>query len=282
MATWPADHQSQGRAVLIPPVHKGSTPKLKDDDAAPPGGLPSRKELKQQLKELRTTLDGLQRRLYAESARTLLVVLQARDAGGKDGTIRRVFGGLNPQGCWVTSFGKPTERELRQDFLWRVHQAVPPSGKIGIFNRSHYEDVLVVRVRGLAKESVWSPRFDHINAFERILHENGVTILKFMLHISREEQRRRLLRRLEDPRRNWKFDPEDLDDRNRWDEYTRAYQDVLSRTSTPHAPWFVIPSDDKRTRDYLVAERVVQALVEMDPHFPRASESVKQFVDALR
>jgi PPK2 family polyphosphate:nucleotide phosphotransferase len=269
--------------VLLQPIAPGATPSLDDADAAPPESLPPRKELRARTRELRDRMDELQRRLYAEGRQALLVVVQARDAGGKDGLIRRVFGRLNPQGCVVTSFGPPSARELRQDFLWRVHAAVPPAGKIGIFNRSHYEDVLVVRVRNLVSRAIWSRRPEQIVSFERILHENRITVLKFMLHVSRKEQARRLTRRLEDPRRNWKFDPGDIDDRARWDEYTEAYKDALARTSLAHAPWFVIPADDKLVRDYLAAELVVEALERMSPEFPQANaENVQKYMASLK
>ncbi len=267
--------------MLLDPVAPGAAPALADEEAASPSGLPDRKALRKRIATLQERMDELQRRLYAERRQVLLVILQARDAGGKDGTIRRVFGGLNPQGCVVTGFGRPTERELRQDFLWRVHQAVPPVGKIGVFNRSHYEDVLVVRVRDLAPQEVWSRRYEQIVAFERILHENGVTILKFFLHISRDEQRRRLLRRLEDPSRNWKFDPGDIEDRRLWDDYTLAYQDAIARTTWEHGPWYVIPADDKRVRDYLAANLVVNALERMSPVYPQADSAVLRYVEVL-
>lgn len=267
--------------MLLDAVAPGAAPALTDEEAAAPSELPERKELRKRIAGLHDRMDEMQRRLYAERRQVLLVILQARDAGGKDGTIRRVFGGLNPQGCVVTGFGQPTERELRQDFLWRIHQAVPPAGKIGVFNRSHYEDVLVVRVRNLASQDLWSRRYEQIVAFERILHENGVTILKFFLHISRDEQRRRLLRRLEDPRRNWKFDPGDLEDRRLWNDYTTAYQDAIARTSWEHGPWYVIPADDKRVRNYLAAELVVHALERMNPEYPQADSTVLRYVETL-
>ncbi len=267
--------------MLLDPVAPGAAPALTDEEAAAPAGLPQRKELRKRISSLHERMDEMQRRLYAERRQVLLVILQARDAGGKDGTIRRVFGWLNPQGCTVAGFGRPTERELRQDFLWRIHQAVPPAGKIGVFNRSHYEDVIAVRVRELVPRDVWSRRFEQIVAFERILHENGVTILKFFLHISRDEQRRRLLRRLEDPRRNWKFDPGDIEDRRLWDDYTMAYQDAIARTTWEHGPWYVIPADDKRVRNYLAAELVVSALERMGPDYPQADSTVMRYVEAL-
>jgi PPK2 family polyphosphate:nucleotide phosphotransferase len=212
--------------------------------------------------------------LYAESRRALLIVLQGRDASGKDGLTRKVFGPLNSQGCVVSNFKRPTEYELARDYLWRVHQVVPPKGTIGIFNRSHYEDVLVVRVHNLVPKEVWSRRYDQINDFERILSENGVTILKFFLHISREEQKERLQARLHDPLKNWKFEVGDLEERKLWDDYTEAYEDALERCSTANAPWYIVPSDRKKTRDLLIAEVVTETLERLNPEFPRVNPEV--------
>jgi PPK2 family polyphosphate:nucleotide phosphotransferase len=192
-----------------------------------------------------------------------------------------VFGQLNPMGVEVTSFKAPTPLELSHDYLWRVHQRVPPRGMIGVFNRSHYEEVLVVRVHGLVPEEVWRARYDQINAFERHLADNGVTILKFCLHISREEQRRRLIDRLRDPDKNWKFNPGDLKERERWDGYTAAYGDAIRLTSSAYAPWFVVPADRKALRDVLIAEVVVETLERMDPRYPTAGEPVRQFLTQL-
>jgi PPK2 family polyphosphate:nucleotide phosphotransferase len=219
--------------------------------------------------------------LYAESRRALLVVLQARDAGGKDGTIRKVFGALNPQNLRLTDFGAPSREELSHDFLWRVHRAVPPYGRVGVFNRSHYEDVLVARVRGLVPEEVWSRRYAQINAFERILAENGVTIIKFFLHVSREEQKQRLRKRLQDPAKNWKFQASDVEDRLLWDDYTAAYQDALSRCSTAHAPWYVVPADKKPIRNLLVAQVLVDTLRRMAPTIPAATPAVLRRIEEI-
>lgn len=239
------------------------------DDHEPHG-----KDADAQLEPLLTRLTELQTALYAESKQALLVVLQGRDASGKDGLTRRVFGPLNSQGCVVSNFKRPTEYELARDYLWRVHQAVPPRGTIGIFNRSHYEDVLVVRVHQLVPRPVWSMRYDQINAFERMLTENGVTILKFFLHISKEEQQARLLDRLHDPLKNWKFQVGDLEERKRWDDYTEAYADALERCSTGCAPWYLVPADRKSTRNLLVARTVVETLERMKPAFPRVDPEV--------
>jgi PPK2 family polyphosphate:nucleotide phosphotransferase len=226
-------------------------------------------------------MDRLQEALYAEGKRALLVVLQGMDTSGKDGTIRRVLGRLNPQGVILTSFKTPTSVELSHDFLWRVHLAVPSRGTIGVFNRSHYEDVLVVRVHGLVSEEVWRPRYEQINQFEKILSQNGLTILKFMLHISREEQRQRLLARLDDPEKYWKFSPGDLKERALWDAYTAAYEEMLERTSTPWAPWYVVPADRKPVRDVLVAEVILEALERLGPTFPPALDGMEEFRRAL-
>jgi PPK2 family polyphosphate:nucleotide phosphotransferase len=227
-----------------------------------------------ELQPLLDKLPALQTALYAESKQALLVVLQGRDASGKDGLTRVVFGPLNSQGCVVSNFKRPTVYELARDYLWRVHQVVPPKGSIGIFNRSHYEDVLVVRVHDLVPKSVWSKRYDQINDFERMLSENGVTILKFFLHISKDEQKARLLERLHDPLKNWKFEVGDLEERKRWDDYTEAYEDALEKCSTEHAHWYVVPADRKSTRNLLVARVVVDALERMKPVFPRVDPEV--------
>jgi PPK2 family polyphosphate:nucleotide phosphotransferase len=261
--------------MLITPVSPNAVPSLDDDSAAPPAGVPHRKsDLAPRLAPLLEQLDRYQRALYAEGRRALLLVFQGRDTAGKDGVIRKVFGPLAPQGCVVSNFKRPSEEELAHDFLWRVHRRVPGYGTIGLFNRSHYEDVLVARVHRLVPKKVWEVRFRQINEFERHLSETGTTILKFFLHISRAEQLRRLRSRLEDPEKNWKFVPSDLDDRDRWDDYTDAYRDVLAECSPVRAPWFVVPSDDKDVRDYLVAGVVVVALEKMGPAFPKADPEV--------
>ncbi|MDB4916682.1 MAG: polyphosphate:nucleotide phosphotransferase, family [Gemmatimonadetes bacterium] len=216
----------------------------------------------------------LQRVLYADGRFALLVVLQGRDASGKDGTVRKVFCAVNPQGCVVTSFKAPTELEKQHDFLWRVHVQVPPRGMIGVFNRSHYEDVLVPRVHKLIKKSDASARYAHINAFEEMLAANGVVILKFMLHVSRDEQKVRLQERLSDETKNWKFRADDLDDRKRWDAYTKAYRGVLEHTSTAHAPWYIVPADDKPTRDLLIARTIADAMEDMTLRYPPADPAV--------
>ena len=223
---------------------------------------------------LREELSDFQLRLWAERRQALLIVLQAMDGGGKDGVIRNVFTAFNPQGTRVTGFGVPTDEELAHDFLWRIHPNAPGKGRIGIFNRSHYEDVLVVRVAGLAPKSVWEGRYDLINDFERNIAASGTTILKFMLHISREEQRQRFQKRLDDPEKRWKFRLGDLDARAHWDDYMAAYADALTRCTTQHAPWFVIPADRKWYRDLAVARIVVDAARRMAPKFPEPEEDL--------
>jgi PPK2 family polyphosphate:nucleotide phosphotransferase len=219
--------------------------------------------------------------LFADRRYALLIVLQGRDASGKDGTIKNVFDGCNPQGCRVTSFGVPTPLELSHDYLWRVHAAVPPRGFIGIFNRSHYEDVLAVRVHELVPRQAWKQRYAQINDFEKMLAANDVVILKFFLHISREEQRGRLLERLRDPEKNWKFRPGDLDDRDRWNDFTHAYRDVLRLCSTPWAPWYVVPSDSKTVRNYLVTRTINRTLGTLGLEYPRAASKVLELAKQL-
>jgi PPK2 family polyphosphate:nucleotide phosphotransferase len=258
------------------PLPSGTAVRLTDESAAPPSGAPSKDEALPQVDDLTQRMDRLQEALYAEGKRALLVVLQGRDTAGKDGTIRKVFGPLNPQGLVVTSFKVPTAVEAAHDFLWRVHQAVPPKGTIGIFNRSHYEDVLVVRVHELVPESVWRHRYEQINLFERILTENGVTILKFFLHISRAEQLERLRARLDSPAKYWKFSEGDLAERDKWDAYTAAYEEALHRTSTPTSPWWVVPADKKYLRDLLVAQVVTETLERMDPKYPGPPDGLEK------
>jgi PPK2 family polyphosphate:nucleotide phosphotransferase len=227
--------------------------KKRDDDA-----------LQKTLRRLREQ----QHLLYADKRYALLIILQALDAGGKDGTIRHVMSGVNPQGCEVFSFKAPTAEELAHDFLWRIHKATPSRGNIGIFNRSHYEDVLIVRVHGLVPKSVWRRRYGQINDFEEMLTENGVTILKFFLHISRDEQKKRFEARIQDSSRNWKLSLPDFEERQHWDDYMEAYEEALYRCSTEWAPWYVIPANKKWFRNYLVAELIVRALDRMRLKYP--------------
>ena len=218
----------------------------------------------------------LQYRLYVEQKHSLLIVLQAPDAAGKDGLIRKVLGKMNPQGCRTYPFKVPSSEELSHDFLWRIHQAAPPTGKVSIFNRSHYEDVLVVRVEDLVPKRVWSKRYELINQFEENLTQAGTRILKFYLHISPEEQLERFGKRLEDPTKHWKLNAGDYEARDKWGDYRAAYEDVFRKCSTEHAPWFVIPADHKWYRDAAVAAIVQQTLEGMDPQMPPVDVDLEQ------
>ncbi|WP_246002597.1 PPK2 family polyphosphate kinase [Allorhizocola rhizosphaerae] len=253
-------------------------------DTASTPGLPGKKAVRKNPKpwargdlvSLGERLAIQQEMLYANfktngDRRRILLVLQAMDCGGKDGTIKKVAGALNPQGLRIAAFGPPTEQERRHDFLWRIRHAVPPPGMIGVFNRSHYEDVLVVRVRKLAPARVWRSRYQKINDFEEELAADGITLVKVMLHISLEEQRRRLLARLEDPTKHWKYRPEDVDNRAFWPAYQEAYQDVLARCGTDAAPWYVVPADRKWYRDWAVAHLMLQAFSGLGLRYPTAS-----------
>jgi len=221
-------------------------------------------------------LDKLQYLLYAEHKHALLVVLQGMDAAGKDGTIRHVMAGVNPQGCRVTSFKKPSTEEAAHDFLWRIHAAIPARGDIGIFNRSHYEDVLVVRVHNLVPKEVWSRRYEQVNEFEKTLHEDGVKILKFFLHIGKDEQKRRFEQRIDDPDRRWKISEDDFSERKYWDEYVEAYEDALSKCGTPEAPWFIIPANKKWFRNLAVSHIIAETLEGMKMKFPPPTVDVKE------
>jgi PPK2 family polyphosphate:nucleotide phosphotransferase len=240
------------------------------DDFDPDYSDPSvtKKDAQKQLEANRDRMLELGYLLFAENKHALLIILQAMDAGGKDSTVRRVLTGLNPDGCRVTSFKVPSEEELDHDFLWRIHREVPRRGEIGVFNRSHYEDVLIARVRKLVPESVWSKRYEQINMFEQILAENNVAILKFFLNISKEEQKQRFQARLEMPEKHWKVRPEDFEERKHWDKYMRAYEDVLSTCSTEWAPWFVIPANKKWYRNVIVSEIIIETLESLNMQFP--------------
>ncbi|MGQ0533127.1 MAG: polyphosphate kinase 2 family protein [Caulobacteraceae bacterium] len=253
--------------VLVKP---GAKSKLAKRDTVCDQLFPDKDEAEESAKDCAKAIDTLQDRLWAEGARSLLVVLQGIDTSGKDGAVRGVFNQCGPLGVCVTAFGRPTEDELAHDYLWRIHEAAPKKGMIGVFNRSHYEDVLVVKVRKLAPANAIERRYEQINAFEKHLTENGVTILKFMLHISKEEQRERLQERLDRPEKHWKFNPGDLEDRALWDEYQKAYETMLDRCSTEHAPWRVVPADRKWQRNAIIAAIVHGTLVEMNPQYPKA------------
>ena len=250
-------------------VAPGDRPRLADIDPASTEGAPGDKEAVEALADdLVARLGEWQQRLWAEGKRSLLVVLQAMDAGGKDGTIRKVFTGVNPQGVRVSSFKAPTPEELAHDFLWRIHHRTPAAGEIGIFNRSHYEDVLIVRVEELVPEAVWRDRYAHIRAFEEALVAGGTTVVKLFLHISADEQKERFQARLDDPTKRWKFSAADLDVRKRWDDYQEAYEDALAETSTERSPWYVIPADRKWYRNWAVLQVLLATLEAMDPQFP--------------
>ncbi|MGD2060256.1 MAG: polyphosphate kinase 2 family protein [Acidimicrobiia bacterium] len=248
------------------------------DPQAKTGFEGGKRDGKRALPELNRRLTGLQERLWAESRQSLLVVLQAIDTGGKDGTIRHVFRGVNPQGVHVHGFGVPSEWETRHDFLWRIHKRTPENGAITIFNRSHYEDVLVVRVKGLVPEEQWSKRYRHIREFERMLSDEGTTIVKLFLHISKDEQRQRLQARLDEPDKHWKFSRGDLVDRELWDVYREAFEAAISETSTSHAPWYVVPANRKWYRNLVVSTILIETLETMSPTYPEAETGLDEIV----
>lgn len=257
-------------------VAPGALVTLTDEQAGDTPDAPGDKhDTKKATKELGDDLVELQARLWAEHRRALLVVFQAIDAGGKDGTIRRVFSGVNPAGVRVSSFKRPTAEELDHDFLWRVHGRVPARGEIGIFNRSHYEDVLVTRVHGLVDEATCRRRYEQIRAFEAHLTAEGTTIVKVFLHISKEEQRERLQDRIDSPDERWKMSLADLPERERWDDYAAAFTDAIAATTTDEAPWFVVPADHKWYRDWAVSTIVVDTLRRLDPQYPPAEPGVE-------
>ena len=266
------------RDLLV--VRPGET-KLADVDPRGTPGLPGARTVGDDPKKWSRTevaaiseeLAAYQERLYAaakagDGNRRVLLLLQAMDCGGKDGTVRAVARGMNPAGMSAVSFGPPTEEERRHDFLWRIRRGLPPAGYVGVFNRSHYEDVLVVRVHELVPRDEWEARYEQINAFEAEQAADGLALVKVMLHSSRDEQRKRLLDRLDDPAKHWKYNPGDLDERARWDDYQQAYQDALNRCSTAAAPWYVVPADRKWYRNWAVATLLRQALADVDPHYP--------------
>jgi PPK2 family polyphosphate:nucleotide phosphotransferase len=260
------------KELIVKPVKKV---KLADYDPENTLGWDKGHKMKASLAESLERIDKLQYLLYAEHKHALLIVLQGRDAAGKDGTIRHVMSGVNPQGCTVTPFKKPTPDEMSHDYLWRIHKAVPEYGDIGIFNRSVYEDVLVVRVHNLVPKDVWSRRYDQINEFEELLHDNRIKIIKFFLHISKDEQKKRFQQRIDDPDRRWKISQADFDERKFWDDYTAAYEDVLAKCSTDHAPWFVIPSNKKWFRNLAVSHIIAETLEDMNMKFPPPTIDVK-------
>ncbi|MEO8027775.1 MAG: polyphosphate kinase 2 family protein [Bryobacteraceae bacterium] len=246
----------------------------RDPDATP--GCKDKAEAKHRLAKNLDRLSVLQYLLYAEGRRSVLMVLQGIDAGGKDGTVRNVMSGLNPQGVRVTSFKVPDGEEKRHDYLWRIHKAVPGYGEIGLFNRSQYEDVLVVRVHNLVPKSVWMRRYQEINDFEKMLADNGTTILKFFLNISKDEQKARFEDRLKDKTKNWKFSPGDIEERKFWDDYAQAFEDAIEKCSTPWAPWYVIPANKKWYRNLAVSEILVDTMERMDLHYPKPTADLSK------
>jgi PPK2 family polyphosphate:nucleotide phosphotransferase len=250
-------------------VKPGDAVRLKDRDASRDHLFPEREAAEAASAANALAINDLQDRLFAERTRALLVVLQGIDTAGKDGSVRGVFNACGPLGVCVTAFGKPTDAELAHDYLWRVHQAAPKKGVIGVFNRSHYEDVLVVKVRKLAPAKAIEQRYDQINAFEKYLVENDTVVLKFMLHLSKDEQKKRLEERLSDPSKHWKFNPADLEDRKLWKQYESAYETAVERCSTAHAPWRIVPAEKKWRRNAVISSIVRGVLEEMNPRYPK-------------
>jgi PPK2 family polyphosphate:nucleotide phosphotransferase len=261
----------RGRKARLSDWNPGSTP-----------GCKSKEEAASRLAKNLETIGMLQYSLYAEDRRSILIVLQGMDTSGKDGVVRNVMTAFNPSGTRVTSFKVPTPEESRHDFLWRIHHSVPGRGQVAIFNRSHYEDVLVVRVHELVPREVWMRRYDEINDFEKRLTQNGTRVLKFFLHISRDEQRARLLARLDHPDKHWKFSEADLSERRRWPDYQEAFEDAVAKCSTKRAPWYVVPADHKWYRDFAISEIVADALRDMDPEPPRVKLDVKRLRAQLK
>ncbi len=250
-------------------IRPGTTLDLAATNTRGAGPPDTKDEAAAELDDLAARLGELQERLWAERRRSVLVVLQALDAGGKDGTIKHLFRCLNPVGARVASFRSPTEEELAHDFLWRIHRHTPAGGELVVFNRSHYEDVVAVRVRRLAPEDTWRPRYRAIREFERTLTEAGTAVVKLFLHITKEEQAERLRERLEDRTKHWKFRVEDLDDRALWDQHQVAYQEAVAETSTDWAPWYVVPADRKWFRNWAVSQILIETLVALDPQYPQ-------------
>jgi PPK2 family polyphosphate:nucleotide phosphotransferase len=256
-------------------VEPGTRAKLADRDPRDTLGLETKEKAREHVAELVVRLERLQRRLYAEARRSVLLVVQGLDASGKDGVIRAVFEGLNPQGCRVVSYKAPTSTELAHDYLWRVHAACPARGEIGIFNRSHYEDVVAVRMLGLAPKEVWSRRPGHICEFERLLSDEGTTLVKVFLHVSKEEQAVRFRERIADPEKQWKFRKADLDVHTRYDDYLAVYEETITETSTEWAPWHVVPADRNWVKATAVATLLVHTLERLDPQFPPAEAGIE-------
>ncbi|MHB8614345.1 MAG: PPK2 family polyphosphate kinase [Candidatus Dormibacteraceae bacterium] len=256
--------------------------RMADIDADSTPGLKNRKRLSRDLKKHRTKLFNLQERMFAEHKRSLLIVLQGMDTSGKDGTITHVIGGMDPQGVLISTFKQPTPEERRHSFLWRIRKRLPDQGAIGIFNRSHYEDVLIARVHDLAKPQIIDQRYDLINRFEREVVRSGTKIVKICLHISYDEQRRRLLERLRDPDKNWKFKETDVDERAFWDDYQSAYSIAITRCSTEWAPWYVVPANDKDYRNWAISRLLVETLDEMNPKYPQPKLDIPRLLKRLQ
>jgi PPK2 family polyphosphate:nucleotide phosphotransferase len=267
---------------LLQALPKDGRFRMADVDADSTPGLKSRKRLSRDLKKHRASLFNLQERLYAEHRRSLLIVLQGMDTSGKDGTITHVIGGMDPQGVLISAFKQPTPEERRHSFLWRIRKRVPDAGAVGIFNRSHYEDVLIARVHDLAKVPVIDRRYELINRFERELVRGGTKVVKICLHISYDEQRRRLLERLRDPDKNWKFKETDIDERALWDDYQSAYSIAITRCSTELAPWYVVPANDKDYRNWAISRLLVETLEQMNPQYPHPRLDVPRLVKRLQ
>ncbi len=259
-------------------ITPGSKFRLKDHDPNDTGELNDDRQARKLLEADVERLAGLHEKLYADNRYAVLVVLQGMDASGKDGTIKHVMTGLNPQGVQVTSFKVPSEEELDHDFLWRIHRALPRRGNIGIFNRSHYEDVLVARVEKLVSKDIWAKRFDQINRFEELLSDTGMIIVKFFLHISKGEQKKRFEERIRNPGKRWKFSLGDLEVRKKWDQYMEAYQDVLAKCGTAYAPWYVVPADKKWFRNLAVAHTLVETLESIDLKYPKPPAGLEGIV----
>jgi PPK2 family polyphosphate:nucleotide phosphotransferase len=259
-------------------VEPGESISLADIDPNTSEHFTKKKEIAAELEKHRQRISNLQERLYAENQRSLLIVLQAMDTGGKDGTIKHVFSGVNPQGCQVWSFKKPSDEEASHDFLWRYHHRAPQLGMITIFNRSHYEDVLIVRVKNLVSEDIWYKRYHTINEFEQMLTLGNVTVIKFFLHISKDEQKRRLESRLENPDKRWKFSSNDIQERRLWDEYQQAFEAAINNCSTAYAPWYVVPANKKWYRNLVIARTLADTLEAMNPQYPSAPKGLEKIV----
>jgi PPK2 family polyphosphate:nucleotide phosphotransferase len=274
-------------------VTKGDKFRMKDFDPGDTNGVKSKKHAEKLLAESSQAVSDMQELLYAQDRWSLLLIFQGMDAAGKDGAIKHVMSGINPQGCDVFSFKAPTNEELDHDFLWRCHKVVPERGKIGIFNRSYYEEVLVVRVhpavlgaqklpQPLVTKHIWEERYEDINVFERYLARNGVVIRKFFLHLSKKEQERRFLSRLDDPKKNWKFSLADAKERGFWKDYTEAYEEAIQSTATKHAPWYIVPADNKWFARLVIASAIVKALHDLDLAFPKVDKAKKKELEEIR